>query len=340
MKKVLLALALVAGFSLSHAVEVKFKSLTWINWDNALNDNFTYQTNAGGDSKTGNLALGRNYNDFKINWNDTVKGRVNFDLSKPATPLKYAYIDWKIATPLVITIGLQKTYFGYTPIWEYEVPYKALADQVKASSSADFGFGFSGSVLNKMISYNLQILNGQGYEKPETLVNDEFALGLNVVVAPIKGLNIGASFRLAEKFHNGSTGKSYKNNALDIYADAKFGKLWALVDFLGVLPTGAAMQTSIQATVGYKVTDMFGAYVNFLNQYASDTNSTQAITLALNYLPAQAVVLKPYFTINLDGTTTTFNTGLQTEIAFGFTVGTPDVKKKEEKKMDTASTNM
>lgn len=328
MKRVLMVLVLMAGFGLSYAVEVKFNSLTWIDWSYSFDDSFSLTTNATGDSKTGNMGFSRNYNDFKVNWNDTVKGRVTLDFGKLTAPLKYAWIDWKIASPLVITIGLQKTFFGYTPEWKYELPVKALADQVGTSSSADFGIGIGGSVLDKKISYNMQILNGQGYNGNETGVKDDYALGINAVVAPAKDIKVGLSFRLAEKNGLDFTGKKYLNNALAAYVDAKFGNLWALAEFVGEMPD-TGLETDLQFTVGYKISETFAAYANFLNQYETSTNSTQRITVALNYIPAKSVVLKPFANINLDGGLDTIDLGVQTEISFDFKVGSVD--KKEEK---------
>ncbi len=315
----MLALVLVLGVSLSHAVEVKYSSLSWIDYSASFDNAFAM------DDSSGAFAIGRLYNTFKVSLSDNFKGRVTLDFAKAANPWKYAYVDWKIAGPLVLTFGLQKTYFGYTPIWEYPLPVKALADRVKASSSADFGIGIGGKLAGGKIMYNLQLLNGEGYDKTVVLPAS-YALGANVVINPMEMLSIGLSFRLAEKTQLVPV-PNFVDNALAAYVDLTVNKLWFLAEYVGSLPEGGSLESDIQITAGYMLSKMSGIYVNFFNKYATSTNSTQAITIGANLSPVKGFALKPYAELALDGGLNEIVLGFQTEITFGFTYS--DQKKEE-----------
>jgi hypothetical protein len=308
MKKLMLALALVIGFSLSHAVEVKFSSLSWIDYVGEFDSSFAYQD---GDA----IDLGRAYNTFKVKLGDKVKARVTMDFSK-ATPWKYAYADLKFADPFVVTLGLQKTWFGYTALWKYPIPVKALADSEKASSSADFGLGIGGSFADGLVMYNLQILNGEGYSKVAADLNPaDYAFGAHVVITPAEIISIGLSYRMAEA-GSGDLSASYLNDAIAAYVDFKLNSIWALAEYVGFL--GTSLDSRVAITAGYMVSKMAGIYAH---ANLDITGSTQDITLGANLSPVKGLALKPYAAVALDGGLDEIALGLQTEIKFGFTVG-------------------
>ncbi len=298
--------------------EISYQSQTWIDWSAAFDANFSMDNNSG------QFSLSRNYNDLKVKWNKAITGRVTFDLGKISTPLKFAYLDWKLFEPLVLSIGLQKTWFGYSPEWKYTLgPVKALADRESASPTADLGLGLGGNILNKVLSYNVQILNGQGYNGNETGVADQFAWGVNVIISPLTNIRIALSYRGAEQNRLQAAGKKYLMDAISAYADARLGKLWILLEYLGKVDdntTPLTLQSHIQATLGLMISDSMAAYINILNQYESAGIFSQALSLAFNYTPVQGIILKPFAILNVDPGVS-FQLGLQTEISFGFRTG-------------------
>ncbi len=338
MKKFLLGLVFVIAGGSLFATQVKFENLTWFNYGGTFNTNFVLQTNAS--TWNGGFNISRNYVQAKFWVNDRVKGRITFDLSKAVavtasgTPyseyFKYAYVDVKIASPLTVTLGLQKSRFGYTGKWEYNLPYAELADSLKAAPSADLGIGFSGKVADGMFAYGLQLLNGEGYKHWMSGDMDvNYAVQADAEIIPVKNIKIGLSGRIARK------GMLYDDPVFALYTDAHFGKLSALLNIVDRKKAVNSTNTNFvnfEAVAGYALNKSVSTYLSFK---LADT--IPYINLALNYKPGGKTVIKPYLGIKLDSKNgNQYTLGVQTEIKFNVTVGE---KERKDVKVKTASTN-
>jgi len=230
----LMLLVVVNGFA-----EVKLDSLIWLDSEAYVDTNQTFFVDKGGA-----FYIGRAYvnlrGDIGKDWfGNKITGRLTVDFSKPATPVKYAYFDWKFADFLVLSGGLMKSEFGYLTYWEYPLPVKALGEvdkNLKPTASADFGMGISGKLLpiegltKNLIYYNIQILNGEGYEKlykgDTTPPNDTFASHYTLVLSPIDGVKVGGTYRLNPRDYEQSRDSraglplNVSQNAYAIYASA------------------------------------------------------------------------------------------------------------------------
>ena len=339
MKKFLLGLSLVLLGGSLFATEVKFENLTWFNYGGTFNTNFTLQTNAS--TWNGGFNISRNYVQAKFYVNDHVKGRITFDLSKAVnvtasgTPyseyFKYAFVDIKVASPLTFTLGLQKSRFGYTGKWEYNLPYAELADSLHVAPSADLGLGVSGKVAGGMLAYGLQVLNGEGYKHWMSGDMDvNYAVQADAVLKPVKNIAIGLSF------HRARNGVKFDDPAFALYVDSKFDKFSALLNIVGknqVVNTTNTNFVNVEAVFGYEFNKASSAFLSF-----KLAKTLPYINLAMNYKPGGKTVIKPYLGVKLDSKNENeYTFGVQTEIKFNVTVGSKDIKK--EIKVKTASTN-
>lgn len=84
--------------------------------------------------------------------------------------LKYAYLEWqKLIPDCSIILGLQgtPTWKIHEKYWGYRGIQKTLLDLNKLGSSADFGLGFKGKLVNKRLAYHFLLSNGAGYKHAE-----------------------------------------------------------------------------------------------------------------------------------------------------------------------------
>lgn len=328
MKKLLVVLAVFLGIvSVSNyagAIEVSFENLTWFDYDAFFNGSLAI-------TKGGQFSVGREYLTFKANYNDVIKARVTLDMANSVAAvsnngaldkyIKYAYADFKVADPFVVTAGLQKTYFGILPEWEYPLPLKEYAESSKILSSADLGIGFSGTLLNKMLVYHLQVLNGEGYAT-WYVKNDSCFEGMaDLRFAYMKDNFAGLSYIYYDNGENAST----FNHAFAVYDISKLGPLSLMLQYTGSMTNGGAITSLLEAFVGFKVSDAFTPMAMF--NMTLGKNPT--IGLGANIVPVRKIIIKPYVAMTLDDPNTTknelgFEFKTQMEMKFDFKVGTPD----------------
>ncbi|MEJ5284613.1 MAG: hypothetical protein ACP5Q5_04205 [Brevinematia bacterium] len=259
MKRILLVcLVIFASFGAIYS-EVKLDSLIWFDTEAYVDTNQNFFVDKGGA-----FYIGRAYvnlrGDIGKDWfGNKISGRLTVDFTKPSTPIKYGYFDWKFADFLVLSGGLVKSEFGYMPYWEYPIPVKEVADLLKRipTESADFGMGISGKFLpiegltKNLFYYNIQILNGEGYKAlysgSTSPANDTFASQYTLVVSPLNGTKIGGTYRMNPRDHSKSIQNLYwvKSDAYTFYAAAK----------------------------DIKLSDDFKIPVDFLFQYISETTT-------------------------------------------------------------------
>lgn len=312
MKKYIYIILFICILQPVFSLEASFSSQTWFDWYGTLDQNLALDTD------TAHFTVSRNYNDLKIKWSPALQSRITLDFAKPTTPVKLAYAEWKIFQPLVLTIGLQKALFGYSPEWKYPLgPVKALADRVGASPTADFGLGVGGVIIDKVLSYNIQVLNGQGYNGDESGVRDEYAAGAHLTLSPVQDIRIGLSFRLAEANRLAVPGKKFQDNAWSLYLDAVRGPLWVLLEYTGILGGSgtAAILHHAQGTAGFTASDFLSFYLSYINQDKAADPGRQALTLAAQFIPLKGLMFKPFASLVHENVFEA-ELGIQTEIQF------------------------
>lgn len=320
-----LVIAALLMFAASQAwSEVKFEALAWADYSHTwLQTNFT-STNVvvenGGQFYIGRAYLTLQGDIGKDPFGGSLKGRVTLDMSLPATPLKYAYLDYKLFgwDPLVLTLGLLKTQFGNLGFWEYPLPLKDATEMYSAvapTSSADFGVGLSGSgvpidgMTKGLLTYYLQLVNGAGYKTFYTAATtsdlSQFALLASVYLSPIDGTKIGFSYRTEPTIGSQSAPiltNSSKNSwaIMASAADLKIGDADIPVDFVfqyiyneNVINTNAfgnpaTLATNLNGSVmtvslGYGLFDkLLLPYVR-LDMVNENSAQTNVATKAYNY---------------------------------------------------------
>lgn len=114
------------------------------------------------------------------------------DDTKLRVYLKYAYLEWKDALPGVKLrigaagtglVGLHDKFMGRRWI------EKSYTDRVKLLSSSDYGIHALGKHMDGMLSYQVSIMNGEGYGKVET--DKAKAIQTRVTVDPLAGGSSG-----------------------------------------------------------------------------------------------------------------------------------------------------
>lgn len=304
--------------------EIKVETLFWADYSHTwIQTNFT-STNVVVENG-GQFYIGRAYVTLqgdigKDPFGGSLKGRVTADLTLPATPLKYAYLDYKLFSwdPLVLTFGLLKTQFGNLGFWEYPLPVKDATETYSAvtpTSSADFGVAISGNAFpiegltKNLLNYYLQLVNGAGYKTfysaSTTTDLSQFALLASVYISPFNGTRIGFSYRTEPTIGNTSASilTNISKNSWAIMAsatDLKIADMDIPVDFVfqyiyneNVINTNSFGNPSILSTnvngnvmtlsLGYGFFDkLITPFVrlDMVNENSAQTNIT---TKAYNY---------------------------------------------------------
>ncbi|NPV00136.1 MAG: hypothetical protein HPY53_02025 [Brevinematales bacterium] len=303
MKKLLVAVLMFAAIGVTEAASLKIESLTWLDINKVILTNSEANITTGG-----SFNISRQYLTFQGSISDAVKARLTIDLanwSATSAPfwymLKYAYVDAKISPELVITAGLQKTYFGNLPYWEYPLPVKDATEQhssVAPTASADLGVSISGSV-GGMLNYHLQMLNGEGYKYFNVKDDPTYAVIADVNIMPMdKMLMAGVSFRYNDK-ESGTSSAS----ALAVYADLKVSGLNVLLQYIALdkvayATTNFVLGDIISAMVAYDIMPELSAMVRFdmvnPNTSASVTNdSYNTLFVGFGIKPVKGLTIKP-----------------------------------------------
>jgi hypothetical protein len=111
-------------------------------------------------------------------------------LTPYSAQLKHAQLDWKVADPVKLSIGLigLKQFDTQEKFWGYRYLFKSFQDEFKLGSSADLGINAEFK-LAKSLKANLFLLNGEGYSRLQDN-NGRMKAGGNLLWAPIDGLII------------------------------------------------------------------------------------------------------------------------------------------------------
>jgi len=320
--------------------EIKVDSLIWFDAEAYIDTNQNQFVDKGGNFYIGRVYVNLRGDIGKDIFGSKIKGRLTIDFSKPSTPIKYAYFDLKLFDFLTLSAGLMKSEFGYLTYWEYPIPVKSINEiskDLKPSSSADFGVGISGKILpiesvtSNLLYYNIQILNGEGYEKlyksDQTPPNDSFASHYSLSIKPIEWLTIGGTFRINPYDYE----KSRLNPPFNVYHNALSSYLFVdnislqelnipiklLLEYLlmnnyynGYQNTNSTIMTNYNTSgyaysfmIGYNLFDFITPYIRYDiidpdNSEIKTNDMTQILYLGANIKLGQkeSLVIKPLLT--------------------------------------------
>lgn len=197
--------------------------------------------------KTSAFQLQRAYLGYQYAFSENISTKITLDVgsnsggSAYTAFLKTAQLDWKVLSPVKLSLGLigMKQWNDQEKFWGYRYISKTIQDEHKFGTSADLGVNAEIKLHPKLI-VNLLIVNGGGYKK----LQDDYGMhrvGGNIVAQPIKGLTLKAYYTMMP-------GKEDVNGDGSVIADA-------------------ATIENIALFVGIKATDNFriGAEYNMMN---------------------------------------------------------------------------
>ena len=127
---------------------------------------------AEGEDSFKEFELKRAYLGYSYKIDDKFSTKITFDVGNNTGGtaytafLKIAQLNWKYNDNVNINFGMigTKNFKFMEKAWGKRYIYKSLQDQNKWANSADLGVTLDYS-LNKNISFDFQVLNGDGYKK-------------------------------------------------------------------------------------------------------------------------------------------------------------------------------
>jgi len=142
------------------------------------------------------FALQRAYLGYKYNFSENISTKITLDGARTSDAsdftvfLKIAQLDWKIAKPVKLSLGMIGTqqFDTQEKFWGYRYLFKSFQDEFKLGSSADLGINTEISIVENLTA-NLFVFNGEGYTSAQDM-NGRMKAGGNIIYTPVKGLII------------------------------------------------------------------------------------------------------------------------------------------------------
>lgn len=132
-------------------------------------------------------------------------------LSPYTATLKHAQLDWNVASPVKLSIGLigLKQFDTQEKFWGYRYIFKSFQDEFALGSSADLGINAEIKLADNLKT-NLFVLNGEGYSRLQD-PNGRIKAGGNLIFEPIEGLILKGYFDIY--------GGNILNDSLEVIED-------------------------------------------------------------------------------------------------------------------------
>jgi len=166
MKKIILLLAIILIYS-ANAYSQEGKPFA------KIFSNFNYNMSAE-ELEDGfkEFEIKRSYLGYSYKFNDEFSAKITFDVGSNSAGsaytayLKIASLSWNINDKMTLNFGQigTRNFKFMEKGWGKRYIYKSLQDEQKWASSADAGMTIDYSLTNNL-SLDMQILNGEGYEK-------------------------------------------------------------------------------------------------------------------------------------------------------------------------------
>jgi len=156
---------------------------------------FNYNYNfTEGETQRNTFALQRTYLGYKYNFSENISAKITLDGARTSDAsdftvfLKTAQLDWKVAKPLKLSIGMigLKQFDTQEKFWGYRYLFKSFQDEFKLGSSADLGINAEIKIIESLKA-NVFVLNGEGYTNAQD-INGRMKVGGNLIYTPVKGL--------------------------------------------------------------------------------------------------------------------------------------------------------
>jgi len=228
-------------------------------------------TKAGIKKSTVGGNLTRTYLTVKHKLDDTWSARLTLDSAFDSTAgkktqvnIKYAQLTGKFMPEANIKIGVIETpWIGYQDkLSKHRYISKSFTDKQKLDNSADAGVGVFGKIADGLLHYDATVMNGAGNGNLKR--TDGQDLQARVGLNPFEGLTLDFGYR-----------SGYKGTRLDsTVAGTKFTLTQAMITYgmddtfrLGLnyvfSKAGARKGTAIDTWAWMKLSDDFGAFVNY-----------------------------------------------------------------------------
>jgi hypothetical protein len=167
-----------------------------------------YRLNADGNSKA--FEITRSYFGYEYNFTRNISAKVNLDVADPGIGklqmtayLKNALVQYK-TNNFSVRFGLIGTdeFSLQEKQWGYRYIYKSFQDAYNFGPSADLGAAVEYSPV-KFISFDVSVLNGEGYKKIQSDSTLKTSFGLTL--KPINGFVLRAYYDMMNHNYNQST---------------------------------------------------------------------------------------------------------------------------------------
>lgn len=153
------------------------------------NYNFTEEA-----TQRNTFALQRAYFGYKFNFSENISAKITLDGARTSAAssftvfLKHAQLDWKVADPVKLSIGMigLKQFDTQEKFWGYRYLFKSFQDEFALGTSADLGVNAEIKVF-KNLKANVFLLNGEGYTRAQD-INGRLKFGGNLIFTPVEGL--------------------------------------------------------------------------------------------------------------------------------------------------------
>jgi len=137
---------------------------------------------------------------------DKIKLKATLEGAQPANTLwvKNAFIEFSDVLPGQNVRGgvIGTPWIGYEEkIWRYRFVAKTFTDIEGVLPPADNGVGINGKLAGKLVDYDFNVINGEGYKTAEVSENKDFAA--RVSVEPVAGAKVHAYQQIG---HAGTAG--------------------------------------------------------------------------------------------------------------------------------------
>ena len=150
------------------------------------------------------FALQRAYLGYVYNFSENISTKITFDGARTSAAssftvfLKTAQLDWQVAQPVKLSLGLigLKQFDTQEKFWGYRYIFKDFQDEFALGTSADLGVNAE-ITLAKNLKANLFVLNGEGYTRVQDNMG-RMKVGGNLIFTPVKGLILKGFFWVAK----------------------------------------------------------------------------------------------------------------------------------------------
>ncbi len=165
--------------------------------------------------------LTRVYLGYEYFFSKNISSKVNFDIGDPGVGklqmtafVKNAYVQYKNSDFSARLGMIGVTQFGIQEkLWGYRYIYKSFQDEYNFGPSADLGAAVEYSP-SKLISFDISVLNGEGYKKIQA--DSTFKTAFGITIKPFEGFVLRGYYDMMKHNYNQTSvalfaGYTYKN---------------------------------------------------------------------------------------------------------------------------------